>query len=78
MEELRRLVKKFVLLLSASVCLPTLAAAQSLDLLPIGKNFGHDGTWQIALDKSYTGSVCVFYDAAVGDRAFLVGVCRTS
>lgn len=68
-------MKKVVISLMALLCLSAVASAQSdLSLYPIGKNFGHNGSFQFGLDKSPTAGVCFEYD--IPDRMFLTGPCR--
>jgi hypothetical protein len=53
---------------------PAAPGAPSLDLYPLGKNFGADGSFQFGIDKSATAGVCAGYD--VPDHIFLAGPCR--
>jgi hypothetical protein len=72
-------MKKYLVAILVAIATPSYSqtvapAAPSLDIYPIGKNFGSNGTYQIGFDKSQTVGACAGYD--IPDHIFLTGPCR--
>jgi hypothetical protein len=65
---------KGLLMAVALVCFGSLAQAQSLDLYPVGKNFGSSGQWQFGIDKSAVVGACV--QRELHDGQWLAGPCK--